>query len=158
MTEQTESRASARIAWRIAGGGGLVMAALVGWVSFTGYHLGSLDRPGAGVFPLLVAGVLAAASALTLLQSGGATSSAPSLGEDRAWLRLVLGGAVLLGSALLMPHVGFLPVVVVGGLMTAVLIEREFRWTMPVTMVIMGVTVWAVFELLLGIRLPGVDL
>lgn len=158
MSQQPETPASARTAWLIVGTIGLLVAAAVGWVSYTEYNLGTLDRPGAGVFPVLVAVVLAAASVLTLLQARGASFTAAPLRSDGNLLRLVMAAAVILGGAALLPYVGFLTVVILGGLVLAVLIEREFRWIMPVAMVIMGFAVWAVFELMLGISLPGFEL
>lgn len=158
MSQQTETPTSARTPWLIAGTVGLLVAGAVGWVSYTEYNLGTLDRPGAGIFPVLVAGVLAAASVLTLLQARGASFTAAPLRGESNLLRLVIAVGVILGGAALLPHLGFLPVVILAGLVLAVLIEREFRWMMPVAMVIMGFAVWAVFELLLGISLPGFEL
>lgn len=151
--EHDEQR-SASLPWLIAGVCGLALSGLVAWVSWSDYPLGTLDRPGPGFFPLLVAVMLAVTSVMALLEARGATYSHSHL----SWRRLGLTISIVLGGAVLLPYVGFIPVAFLGGLVLAVLIERQFRWPMVPTMAVMAVAIYAIFEYLLGIRLPGLSL
>lgn len=153
--EATEGdTASAAVPWMIIGAAGLALSAVVAWMSWAHYPLGTLDRPGPGLFPLAVAVLLALTSVLTLLESRVARYTKVPLVPRR----LLLSFAVIAGGALSMPHVGFLPVAFFGGLVLAMLIERRFRWVMVPTMLGMAVAIFLLFEHGLGIRLPGLPL
>lgn len=141
---------SATIPWRIAGITGLILAVGTAWITWQNYPLGTLDRPGVGVFPLLVAGLLAIASIVALVEARGATFGY----EPIAWRRFAIGAGVVLGGACLLPVFGFLPVAMVGTTVLGVLIEGKFHWKIPVTMILICLTIWVLFEHLLGIRLP----
>ncbi|GAA4115219.1 tripartite tricarboxylate transporter TctB family protein [Enteractinococcus coprophilus] len=149
QTPQVEQR-SATTAWRVAGVLGLLVSAVVAWVSWTNYELGTLDRPGPGFFPLLVAGLLAIASVIALVEARGATFGY----EPIAWRRFGLAAAVILGGAVTLPIFGFLPVALVGTIALAIMIEGKFHWKIPVTMTAIVFGIWFVFERLLGIGLP----
>jgi len=141
---------SATVAWRVAGIIGLILAVGTAWISWHNYPLGSLDRPGSGLFPLLVAGLLAIASVIALIEARGATFGF----EPIDWRRFGVGAGVALGGACLLPVFGFLPVALVGTTALGILIERKFHWKIPVTMTLITVGIWLLFEQLLGIRLP----
>lgn len=147
--EQIERR-SAAVPWRVAGLIGLVLAGATAWITWQNYPLGTLDRPGPGLFPLLVAGLLAIASVVALVEARGATFGY----EPIAWRRFGLGAAVVLGGACLLPVLGFLPVTLVGTTVLGIMIEGKFHWKIPLTMIAVTFGIWGVFELLLGIRLP----
>lgn len=148
-TADTEQR-SATVPWRVAGIIGLVVAAGTAWITWQNYPLGTLDRPGHGLFPLLVAGLMAIASMVALIEARGVTFGYTPI----AWRRFGIGAAVILGGACLLPVLGFIPVALVGTTLLGILIEGSFQWKIPVTMTAVTFGIWAVFELLLGINLP----
>lgn len=145
-----QEQRSATGPWRVAGAIGLVVAAATAWITWQNYPLGTLDRPGHGLFPLLVAGLMAIASVVALIEARGATFGY----EPIAWRRFGMGAGVVLGGACLLPVVGFLPVALVGTTALGLLIEDKFHWKIPITMTIISFAIWAIFEFLLGIRLP----
>jgi hypothetical protein len=147
--DQVERR-SATVPWRIAGLIGLVLAAGTAWITWQNYPLGTLDRPGHGLFPLLVAGLMAIASVVALVEARGVTFGY----EPIAWRRFGVAAAVILGGACLLPVLGFIPVALVGTTVLGIMIEGKFQWKIPLTMIAVTFGIWAVFELLLGIRLP----
>lgn len=147
--DQVERRA-ATVPWRIAGLIGLVLAAGTAWITWQNYPLGTLDRPGYGLFPLLVAGLMAIASVVALVEARGVTFGY----EPIAWRRFGVAAAVILGGACLLPVLGFIPVALVGTTVLGIMIEGKFQWKIPLTMIVVTFGIWAVFELLLGIRLP----
>ena len=147
--DQVERRA-ATVPWRIAGLIGLVLAAGTAWITWQNYPLGTLDRPGHGLFPLLVAGLMAIASVVALVEARGVTFGY----EPIAWRRFGVAAAVILGGACLLPVLGFIPVALVGTTVLGIMIEGKFQWKIPLTMIVVTFGIWAVFELLLGIRLP----
>ncbi len=147
--DQVERRA-ATVPWRIAGLIGLVLAAGTAWITWQNYPLGTLDRPGHGLFPLLVAGLMAIASVVALVEARGVTFGY----EPIAWRRFGVAAAVILGGACLLPVLGFIPVALVGTTVLGIMIEGKFQWKIPLTMIAVTFGIWAVFELLLGIRLP----
>ncbi len=149
-TDTPVEQRSATLVWRIAGVLGLLVAAIVARVSWTQYDLGTLDRPGVGLFPLLVAGLMAIASVIALIEARGATFGY----EPIAWRRFGIGAAVILGGAVLLPIFGFLPVALVGAIVLAIMIEGRFHWKIPVVMTAITFGIWFVFERLLGIGLP----
>src|SRR5699024_93263 len=148
-SSQVEQR-SAKRAWYVAGISGLLVAGVIGWVTWKHYDLGTLDRPGPGFFPLLVAALMVIASVIALIEAGGATYDAVPIN----WRRFGVGAAVILGGACLLPVFGFLPVALVGTSVLATLIEGKFHWKIPVTMICVTFGIWFVFEYLLGIGLP----
>lgn len=149
LEAQVEQR-SATMAWRVAGVIGLLVAGITAWIAWSTYELGTLDRPGPGLFPLMVAALMAIASVIALIEARGATFGF----EPIAWRRFGIAGAVILGGACLLPLFGFLPVALVGTTALAILIEGKFHWKIPVTMTLMTFGIWFVFEHLLGIGLP----
>ena len=148
-TAATEQR-SATVPWRVAGLIGLVVAAATAWITWQNYPLGTLDRPGHGLFPLLVAGLMAIASLVALVEARGVTFGYHPI----AWRRFGIGAAVILGGACLLPVLGFIPVALVGTTLLGILIEGSFHWKIPVTMTAVTFGIWALFEMLLGINLP----
>lgn len=149
-TEPQVEQRSAAFAWRIAGIIGLVVAGLTAWIAWNNYHLGSLDRPGPGLFPILVAVLMGIASIIALIEARGATFGF----EPIAWRRFGIAAGVILGGACLLPVLGFIPVALVGTTALGIMIEGKFHWKIPVTMVIVTFGIWFVFEHLLGIGLP----
>lgn len=148
-TREVEQR-SATVAWRIAGIIGLIVAGLTAWLAWHNYEMGTLDRPGPGLFPLLVAALMAIASVIALIEARGATFGF----EPIAWRRFGLAAAVILGGACLLPILGFLPVALVGTTVLGIMIEGKFHWKIPVTMTLVTFGIWFIFEHLLGIGLP----
>lgn len=146
---QTQQR-PATLPWIVAGLLGLSLAGLTAWVGWNNYDLGTLDRPGPGFFPLLVAGFLALTSVIALLESRWARFS----DETIPWRRFAIAAGIILGGALALPYIGFLAVAFLGGTVLAVLIEGSFRWRIPIAMAVMTLAVWLVFEYVLEINLP----
>lgn len=146
---QFEQR-SATTAWRVAGVIGLVVAAATALIAWNNYPMGSLDRPGSGLFPMLVAALMAIASVTALIEARGATFGYQPI----QWRRFGIGAGVILAGAGLLPVFGFIPVALVGTTVLAILIEGKFQWKIPATMTLMTLGIWVVFEHLLGIGLP----
>src|SRR5699024_8313178 len=122
-SSQVEQR-SAKRAWYVAGISGLLVAGVIGWVTWKHYDLGTLDRPGPGFFPLLGAALMVSASVIALIEARGATYDV----VPTNWRRFGIGAAVMLGGAGLLPVFGFLPVSLVGTTVSASLIEGQFQW------------------------------
>lgn len=141
---------SATLAWRAAGIIGLVVAGMTTWLAWNNYEMGTLDRPGPGLFPLLVAALMAIASVIALIEARGATFGF----EPIAWRRFGVAATVIVGGACLLPILGFLPVALVGTTVLGIMIEGRFHWKIPVTMTLVIFGIWLVFEHLLGIGLP----
>src|SRR5699024_9525393 len=102
MTTETISAGSSKVeqrsakrAWYVAAIIGFVVAGVIGWVTWNQYELGTLDRPGPGFFPLLVAALMVIASVIALIEAGGATYDAVPIN----WRRFGVGAAVILGGA-----------------------------------------------------------
>lgn len=148
-TADVEQR-SATIPWRVAGLIGLIVAGITAWITWQNYPLGTLDRPGHGLFPLLVAGLMAIASLVALVEARGVTFGY----EPIAWRRFGIGAAVVVGGAGLLPVLGFIPIALVGTTVLGILIEGQFHWKIPLTMTAVTFGIWGIFEVLLGISLP----
>lgn len=95
---------------------GYMGAGIVGIILSAGYlhmtlelPMGEIDQPGAGVFPLLVAGILFVASLSSLWEGWQARANSPALdlpvGADRARLLKLI--SILLVYFLIIPWAGF---------------------------------------------------
>src|SRR5699024_12412910 len=128
-SSQVEQR-SAKRAWYVAGISGLLVAGVIGWVTWKHYDLGTLDRPGPGFFPLLVAALMVIASVIALIEARGATYDVVPTNRRR----FGIGAAVMLGGAGLLAVFGFLRVSLVGTTVLASLIEGKLKWEILVNM------------------------
>lgn len=111
-------------------------------------------RPGEptdpSLFPRIAGWMLVVLGALQVVFSGTATS----LPDRRDFLRFSAAVALLIGAAIVLPFVGFLPTAV--GLMLATVLlvhERRLLWA-GISVLGVPLIVWALFELVLQRPLP----
>ncbi len=123
------------------------------------YPLGTLRRPGGGLFPLIASILLMGLSALLTLQAFRGkevdkSSQSPFFPEKEAPRRILLGFAGLLAYRYLLPFIGF-------GVSTAVFIFflsrflGRYSWGMSVVFaVITAVSSYYLFQVWLKIPMP----
>ena len=121
-----------------------------------GEGIGSLGDTGAGFFPLIVAIVLVAASAVVLVQSRRAPEAEPAEDDgDVHWVRI----AGVLGAALLVPLLAETVGMVVTLSVALVLIAKVMgvaRWVNAVLLgVAFGAATWLIFVYWLFVPLPA---
>ena len=116
------------------------------------YGLGSLTRFGAGVFPLVVAGLLACVGIALVVRSIGKTDGDKVLPFDLRAVAAIVAG--LLFGAFCLRRFGLL-VAVPGAVILASFASRELRPVGTlVAAVVLTLFIWLVFVVGLGIRLP----
>jgi putative tricarboxylic transport membrane protein len=126
----------------------LVLGLGAAWLSH-GYGLGSLRRPGPGLWPFVVS-VLIAVLALVLLVVGRGLDDAEKF--TRASLLVLAGGATFVGLGLLLPTIGFeIPAVLLGIVWLRFLGGETWRST-----IVISLATTAAFYLLFlyGLKIP----
>jgi putative tricarboxylic transport membrane protein len=142
-------------------------AGIVGILLSAGYlhmtldlPMGEIDQPGAGVFPLLVAGVLFVASISSLWEGWNHRTHSPMLdlpeGSDRT--RLLKLVALLLAYFLIIPWAGFsLSSVLFCGLLIRLLSELTWRRS-AVYGLLMTAAIHIIFITILKVPMPAGEL
>jgi putative tricarboxylic transport membrane protein len=140
----------------VVGGLGLVLGVWFTWYTWSHVPMGTRDRPGAGVFPLVVGVGLVAVSILTLVEAWftDAVSGDVSFPSGRSRRTVLLMGAALISFALLYQFLGqyvasSLFMIVSLGLLGTRSMLRNIVYGTAV-----GVGISAFFIELLGVRLP----
>ena len=126
----------------------LVLGLGAAWLSY-GYGLGSLRRPGPGLWPVVVS-VLIAVLAVVLLVGGRGLDDAEKF--TRASLLVLAGGATFVGLGLLLPTIGFeIPAVLLGIVWLRFLGGETWRST-----IVISIATTAAFYLLFlyGLKIP----
>lgn len=119
--------------------------------------MGEMDQPGAGVFPLLIAGILFIASISALWEGwkDRAHTEALDLPKGEDGIRLVKLVALLLGYFLAIPWLGF----ALGSVLFCILLIRllsDLSWQRCVAYaVIMTAVVYLIFITILKVPMPA---
>lgn len=122
------------------------------------YSVGTWSRPGPGFFPLLCGVVMAFFSCIVFLQAfltrnrSGAAAGEAFL-SDR-WRRIALGIALLVGFALFMESLGFMPITFVFLLLVMKFVGAAKWRTALIEAVLAAGFSWFLFEILLKVPLP----
>ncbi|WP_374457135.1 tripartite tricarboxylate transporter TctB family protein [Nocardioides sp.] len=128
----------------------LVLGAAAAVLAY-GYGLGSLRRPGPGLWPFVVS-VLIVALGLVLLLRGRGLDDAEKF--TRSSLLVVIGGATFLALGVLLPVVGFeIPAVLLGIVWLRFLGGESWRSTIVIS-VLTTVAFYLLFLYALSIPLP----
>lgn len=117
--------------------------------------LGSVEQPGAGLFPLLVGAFLLAASAAHLLQDLRRSPGTPLLPSAETGRR-VMGVVAALGAfCLLLPWLGY-GVTALGLLLAILRLFGLARWGMTAAVALVAtVASYYLFAVVLGVPLPA---
>lgn len=117
--------------------------------------LGSVEQPGAGLFPLLVGALLLAASVAHLLQDLRRGSGGPPLPSAETGRR-VMGVVAALGAfCLLLPWLGY-GVTALGLLLAILRLFGLARWGMTAAVALVAtVASYYLFAVVLGVPLPA---
>lgn len=128
----------------------LVLGAVAGWLAH-GYGLGSLRRPGPGLWPFVVS-VLIVVLGVVLLVRGRTLDDAERF--TRASLLVVVGTATFLALGVLLPVVGFeIPAVLLGIVWLRFLGGESWRSTIAIS-VLTTAAFYLLFLYALSIPLP----
>lgn len=124
-------------------------------VQATRLPLGSVEQPGAGLFPLLVGAFLLAASAAHLLQDLRRSPGTPLLPSAETGRR-VMGVVAALGAfCLLLPWLGY-GVTALGLLLAILRLFGLARWGMTAAVALVAtVASYYLFAVVLGVPLPA---
>jgi putative tricarboxylic transport membrane protein len=150
----TPNKCTKRRGYLVIGAGGLFLA--IGYLGMS-FQLpfGRLDQPGAAVFPVIVAALVAASSLMTIVEgwrmSADETVDLPA-GEGRARLLGLLG--LMLGYFLVLPWLGQ---IVSSILFSAFMIRLLSKLPWPRVLayaVIMALSLYAFFVLVLKVPMP----
>lgn len=141
-----------------AGLAGLALSLGYGLLAVTDLPMGKISQPGAAVFPVIVALVMAAASVglvLEQLVSAAVTEERPmDLPRGADLRRLLAFGASIAGYVLLAPVLGHLPASAVLCIALVRLLKPASWRSNVVTGVAIAIAAWAFFDVALGVSLP----
>jgi putative tricarboxylic transport membrane protein len=120
---------------------------------------GHVSQPGAAVFPVIAAGLLAVASAALVFEQlrapAGDADGPFDLPRGPARWRVILTASGLVAYVALAPLVGHLAASVVLCAVLVAVVKPAAGWRIAVTAIALALSVWVVFVRVLNVALPS---